>query len=62
MIGAWRSPVAHVQGVHGVAGSNPVAPTIFIYYLFIVSKNFEPQMGHEAKKDTYSANLDLFQE
>jgi hypothetical protein len=27
--GAWRSPVAHHFGVVGVAGSNPVAPTIF---------------------------------
>ena len=28
-VGAWRSPVAHLHGVQGVAGSNPVAPTIF---------------------------------
>lgn len=25
-IGAWRSLVAHLYGVQGVAGSNPVAP------------------------------------
>ena len=25
--GAWRRPVAHLNGVQGVAGSNPVAPT-----------------------------------
>ena len=25
--GLWRSLVAHVHGVHGVAGSNPVSPT-----------------------------------
>ena len=25
--GAWRSPVAHLNGVQGAAGSNPVAPT-----------------------------------
>ena len=28
MVGAWRSQVAHYLGVIGVAGSNPVAPTI----------------------------------
>ena len=28
--GAWRSPVAHCNGVAEVAGSNPVAPTINI--------------------------------
>ena len=27
-VGAWRSLVAHLHGVQGVAGSNPVAPTI----------------------------------
>jgi hypothetical protein len=26
-IGAWRSPVAHLHGVQGVVGSNPIAPT-----------------------------------
>ena len=25
--GEWRSPVAHLHGVQGVAGSNPVSPT-----------------------------------
>ena len=29
-----------MHGVHGVAGSNPVAPTIFIYYFFIELINF----------------------
>ncbi len=28
MVGAWRSLVAHLNGVQEVAGSNPVAPTI----------------------------------
>ena len=28
-IGAWRSLVAHLHGVQGVAGSSPVAPTFF---------------------------------
>ena len=27
-VGAWRSPVAHMTGGHGVGGSNPLAPTI----------------------------------
>ena len=27
-VGAWRSPVAHLHGVQGVGGSNPLAPTI----------------------------------
>ncbi len=27
MIGAWRSLVAHLNGVQVAAGSNPVAPT-----------------------------------
>ena len=27
MIGAWRSLVAHLHGVQGVGGSNPLAPT-----------------------------------
>ena len=26
-LGAWRSPVAHLHGVQGVVGSNPIAPT-----------------------------------
>ena len=28
LVGAWRSLVAHLPGGQGVAGSNPVAPTI----------------------------------
>ena len=28
--GTWRSPVAHVHGVHGVVGSNPAVPTFDI--------------------------------
>ena len=27
LFGAWRSLEAHLNGVQGVAGSNPVAPT-----------------------------------
>ena len=27
LFGTWRSPVAHLNGVQGVAGSNPAVPT-----------------------------------
>ncbi len=30
-VGAWRSLVAHLNGVQGVGGSNPLAPTINEY-------------------------------
>ena len=30
LVGAWRSLVAHLHGVQGVVGSNPVAPTNFL--------------------------------
>ena len=30
VVGAWRSPVAHLHGGQVVAGSNPVAPTIIL--------------------------------
>ena len=30
LVGAWRSLVAHLHGVQGVASSNPAAPTIRI--------------------------------
>ena len=29
LVGVWRSLVAHLHGAQEVAGSNPVAPTIF---------------------------------
>jgi hypothetical protein len=29
-VGAWRSLVAHLNGVQGVGGSNPLAPTIYL--------------------------------
>lgn len=29
LVGAWRSLVAHLHGVQGVASSNPAAPTIY---------------------------------
>ena len=33
-VGAWRSPEAHLHGVQGVVGSNPIAPTILIFKAF----------------------------
>ena len=35
--GWWRSPVAHLYGVQGVAGSNPVHPTFKIVFQLIRS-------------------------
>jgi hypothetical protein len=32
-VGAWRSLVAHLNGVQGVDGSNPFAPTNFVNQL-----------------------------
>ena len=29
LVGEWRSLVAHLHGVQGVAGSNPVTPTSY---------------------------------
>ena len=29
VVGEWRSLVAHLHGVQGVAGSNPVTPTSY---------------------------------
>ncbi len=29
IIGAWRSLVAHLHGVQGVGGSNPLAPILY---------------------------------
>lgn len=29
----WRSPVAHLNGVQGVAGSNPVIPMVATHHL-----------------------------
>ena len=34
VIGAWRRLVAHLHGVQGVGGSNPLAPTNFFLWLF----------------------------
>ncbi len=31
MVGTWRSLVAHLNGVQGVAGSNPAVPTKCTY-------------------------------
>ena len=31
-LGTWRSPVAHLNGVQGVAGSNPAVPTLEVIH------------------------------
>ena len=36
-VGVWRSPEAHLHGVQGVVGSNPITPTIKTFK-FITSK------------------------
>ena len=45
IIGAWRSLVAHLHGVQGVGGSNPLAPILhrrlmFNYLPFIYQHRF----------------------
>lgn len=40
-VGAWLSLVEHLPGGQGVAGSNPVAPTIFLYQEYLAT-GFEP--------------------
>ena len=34
IIGAWRSLVAHLHGVQGVGGSNPLAPILQCRLMF----------------------------
>ena len=34
--GMWRSSVAYTHGVRGVAGSNPVIPTLKVCCIFII--------------------------
>ena len=50
--GAWRSPVAHSAGGRGVAGSNPVAPTIekavvFDHGFFCLQDNHQKGLAGE---------------
>jgi hypothetical protein len=40
IIGAWRSLVAHLHGVQGVGGSNPLAPILHRRLMF----NYFPPM------------------
>jgi hypothetical protein len=37
IIGAWRSLVAHLHGVQGVGGSNPLAPILHRRLMFNIS-------------------------
>ncbi len=45
--GMWRSLVAHLHGVQGVAGSNPVIPTqkpptvMLVVFLWLLDQNSE---------------------
>ncbi len=43
MVGAWRSPVACLNGVQVVAGSNPVAPTNINLPVFAVVGTVSPE-------------------
>ena len=36
-VGAWRSLVAHLHGVQGVVGSNPIAPTITVTFRAVMT-------------------------
>ena len=55
-IGMWRSLVAHLTGGQGVAGSNPVIPTIFHRVLRQVPPPEEPvfvfKVPHRCRRDT----------
>ena len=52
-VGAWRSLVAHLHGVQGVGGSNPLAPTT-IKINEVERSDCRPScvaFGHSAGKD-----------
>ncbi len=63
-VGAWRSLVAHLHGVQGVAGSNPVAPTN-LDFLALVPSSHDSAVSWEAAYRSitteYSAPLFLEQ-
>jgi hypothetical protein len=44
--GMWRSPVAHTAGGRGVAGSNPVIPTIEILHSTLREKMYVSTIFH----------------
>ena len=47
-VGAWRSLVAHLHGVQGVAGSNPAVPTnIYIHHYLKSSMSKEDHIEME---------------
>ena len=37
LVGDWRSLVAHLVWVQGVAGSNPASPTIFLIFKQVIN-------------------------
>jgi hypothetical protein len=72
MIGAWRSLVAHLHGVQGVGGSNPLAP-ISLYPIGLFShrdwsswcktregwKNLRVASSHDLVDNTHGDTLDM---
>ena len=42
MFGEWLSLVEHLAGGQGVAGSNPVSPTIFLFKINHSLTNYVP--------------------
>jgi hypothetical protein len=48
IVGAWRSLVAHLHGVQGVGGSNPLAPILncrFVYACYIPCLSYLSQIS-----------------
>jgi hypothetical protein len=54
-VGAWRRPVAHLHGVQGVGGSNPLAPTNFLDTKPPLSTN----QGASSASDNINFNINL---
>ena len=48
IIGAWRSLVAHLHGVQGVGGSNPLAPILPCKLMFNSSSPIVVSIAHAA--------------
>ncbi len=61
-VGAWRSLVAHYNGVVGVAGSNPVAPTILTSCLIATNANLHTMLQRGAPNKTGGLSTFLNQE
>ena len=63
-VGAWRSPVAHLHGVQGAVGSNPIAPTIYLdinwwdNIIFLDVEDINGKIGQIAKEMQIFAKKD----